>query len=111
MAEDIKIIDDLWILPTAEGYKVGLTSQAQEDLGTMTFATFPKVGQALSKGDSLLEVEAEKAVSEFSMPFNGTIVAVNVAAVADLSVLEDKDQTNAWIAVLAPVTEEELVQL
>lgn len=49
MAEEVKIIDNLWVLKTAEGYKVGLTNEAQEELGNITFATLPKVGQELKK--------------------------------------------------------------
>ncbi|MBO0446970.1 glycine cleavage system protein H [Enterococcus ureilyticus] len=108
MSEEIKIIDSLWVLKTAEGYKIGLTNNAQEDLGTITFATMPKVGQRLVKGDSLIELEAEKAVSEFSSPISGTISAINVAAEQDPSVLNDADQTKAWIAVLTDVDGTEL---
>ncbi|MEI5989044.1 glycine cleavage H-family protein [Enterococcus termitis] len=108
MAEELKKIDNLWILKTNEGYKVGLTNEAQEDLGNITFATMPKVGQALKKGDSLIEVEAEKAVSEFSTPISGTIVAINEAAEQDPSVLDDTDQTKAWIAILTDVDAAEL---
>ncbi len=60
---EMKQIDQLWILPTEAGYKIGLTAEAQEDLGKITFATFPKVGQTLAKGDSLIELEAEKKQS------------------------------------------------
>ncbi|ALS01083.1 glycine cleavage system protein H [Enterococcus silesiacus] len=110
MAEELKIIDSLWVLKTSDGYKIGLTNEAQEDLGTITFATMPKVGQTLQKGDSLIELEAEKAVSEFSTPISGTIVAINEAAEQDPSVLDDADQTNAWIAILTDVDEAELNQ-
>lgn len=110
MAEELKIIDNLWLLKTAEGYKVGLTNEAQEDLGNITFATMPKVGQELKKGDSLIELEAEKAVSEFSAPISGKIVAINEAAEQDPSTLDDTDQTNAWIAIFTDVDEAELKQ-
>lgn len=108
MAEELKIIESLWVLKTDAGYKIGLTNEAQEDLGTITFATMPKIGQRLEKGDSLIELEAEKAVSEFSSPISGTISAINEAAEQDPSVLDDADQTNAWIAILTDVDATEL---
>jgi glycine cleavage system H protein len=108
MADELKIIDGLWISKTSEGYKIGLTNEAQEDLGSITFATLPKVGQTLKKGDSLIEVEAEKAVSEFSSPIGGTVVAVNEAATNEPSLLDDADQTKAWIAILTNVDEAQL---
>lgn len=110
MAEELKIIDNLWVLKTNEGYKIGLTNETQEDLGTITFVTMPKVGQTVKKGDSLIELEAEKAVSEFSTPISGLIVAINEAVEQDTSVLDDPDQKNAWIAVLTDVDEAELNQ-
>ena len=110
MAEEVKIIDSLWVLKTDAGYKIGLTNETQEDLGNITFATMPKVGQKLQKGDSLIELEAEKAVSEFSTPISGTIVAINEAVEQDTSVLDDADQKNAWIAILTDVDEAELNQ-
>lgn len=110
MAEELKIIDSLWLLKTDAGYKIGLTNEAQEDLGNITFATMPKVGQTLKKGDSLIELEAEKAVSEFSTPLSGTISAINEAAEQDPSTLDDADQKNAWIAILTDIDEAELNQ-
>ncbi|MBO0423269.1 glycine cleavage system protein H [Enterococcus plantarum] len=111
MAEELKIIDSLWVLKTDAGYKIGLTNEAQEDLGNITFATMPKVGQSLEKGDSLIELEAEKAVSEFSSPISGTIAAINEAAAQDPSVLDDAEQKNAWIAILTDIDESELTQV
>lgn len=108
MAEEIKVIDSLWVLKTEAGYKIGFTNQVQEDLGNITFANLPKVGQSLKKGDSLIEVEAEKSVSDFSTPLSGKIVAINEAAEKDASVLDDQEQTNAWIAVIDATNEAEL---
>ena len=102
---EMKQIDQLWILPTEAGYKIGLTAEAQEDLGKITFATFPKVGQTLAKGDSLIELEAEKAVSS---PLSGKVVAINEAADQEPSAL---DEENAWIAVLADVEPTEFENL
>ena len=91
---EMKQIDQLWILPTEAGYKIGLTAEAQEDLGKITFATF--------------ELEAEKAVSEFSSPLSGKVVAINEAADQEPSAL---DEENAWIAVLADVEPTEFENL
>ena len=101
---EMKQIDQLWILPTEAGYKIGLTAEAQDDLGKITFATFPKVGQTLAKGDSLIELEAEK----FSSPLSGKVVAINEAADQEPSAL---DEENAWIAVLADVEPTEFENL
>ncbi|MGK0550699.1 glycine cleavage system protein H [Enterococcus faecalis] len=107
----MKRVDYLWVLPIEEGYKIGLTVAAQDDLGKISFATFPKVGQTLTAGDTLVELEAEKSVSEFTSPLSGTVKAINEAALNDPSVLDDDDQINAWIAVLTDVSDSEFEKL
>lgn len=39
---EMKQIDQLWILPTEAGYKIGLTAETQEDLGRLLLRHFPK---------------------------------------------------------------------
>jgi len=53
-------------------------------------------------------LEAEKAVSEFSSPLSGKVVAINEAADQEPSAL---DEENAWIAVLADVEPTEFENL
>lgn len=100
-----KVVDYLWIETVDNGYKVGLTNEAQEELGNVSFVTLPKVGQKLSKGDSFVELEAEKSVSEFGSPLNGTIREVNRAADKDPSLLDNKDDSQAWLAIFEDVSE------
>lgn len=99
------VVDYLWIEASSNGYKVGLTNEAQEELGNISFVTLPKVGQKLSKGDSFVELEAEKSVSEFASPLSGTIREVNGAADKDPSLLDNEDDSQAWLAVFEDVSE------
>ncbi|MGC6768934.1 glycine cleavage system protein H [Enterococcus sp. LJL51] len=105
MSTDRKVVDNLWIEKTTEGLKVGLTNAAQEDLGKISFVTLPKVGQKLSAGDSFVELEAEKSVSEFSSPISGMVAAVNEAADKNPELLDNEDETQAWLAVFTEVEE------
>ncbi|MBL1227948.1 glycine cleavage system protein H [Enterococcus sp. BWB1-3] len=106
MSMERTVIDNLWIEKTPEGYKVGLTNQAQDDLGSISFVTLPKVGQRLTKGDAFVELEAEKSVSEFSSPLTGTIVHINEGADKDPAVLDDVEESNAWLAIFSDVNED-----
>lgn len=108
MAEQLIIRDELWITPTVDGYKLGLTNETQAELGDITFVSLPKIGQTLTKGEAFAEVEAEKAVSEFSAPFSGTVSAVNTDAQTTPSILDDPQQTNAWLVELSGVQQEEV---
>ncbi|MBP2966943.1 glycine cleavage system protein H, partial [Acinetobacter baumannii] len=73
---------------------VGLTSVAQDDLGSISFVMFPKVGTVVTQGDSVVELEAEKAVVEYETPVSGTIVEINEAGQKDTKIL---DKPKAWL--------------
>ncbi|GAA3018109.1 glycine cleavage system protein H [Tetragenococcus solitarius] len=99
----LKKTDNLWVLFNGKEYVVGLTNKAQDDLGNITFASVPKVGQSYSKGDTLIDLEAEKATSEFVSPLTGTVSSVNEKIDEDVNVLNDEDELNAWILSLKDV--------
>lgn len=77
---------------------VGLTEDGRNELGNITFVSIPKVGTQLSTTDSLLNVEADKAVSDIPSPVAGKIIDVNKKAEDDPSVLNGADKTTSWIA-------------
>ncbi|AIM25928.1 arsenate reductase [Melissococcus plutonius] len=107
-----KIVEEiLWVAPVDNGYRIGLTNQAQDELGKITYATFPKPGQTIVKGESLIELEAEKSVSEYESPLTGTIHSINEAAAEDSSILDDLDEEKLWIVTLTEVAKEQFDQL
>ncbi|MFV0557586.1 MAG: glycine cleavage system protein H [Enterococcus sp.] len=107
----LKRKDNLWILFNGKEYCVGLTQAAQKELGDITFASLPKVGQTLTVGQTLLEVEAEKAVSEFASPLSGVISSVNEKIAEDIAVLNDNDEMNAWLVSFKEVPVSEFEEL
>ncbi|WP_283678574.1 glycine cleavage system protein H [Lentilactobacillus sp. Marseille-Q4993] len=77
---------------------VGLTEEGKSELGNITFVSLPKVGDKLSTKDTLLNVEADKAVSDIESPVDGTIIEINSDAVNDPSLLNGSDKSTSWIA-------------
>ena len=57
--------------------RVGLTDHAQDALGDIVFVQLPMIGQDVSPGDPIGEVESTKSVSDVFAPVAGTVVAVN----------------------------------
>ncbi len=57
--------------------RVGITDYAQDQLGDVVFVQLPTVGDSVSSGDSIAEVESTKSVSEIYAPLAGEITAVN----------------------------------
>lgn len=90
----------LWVAEVEDGLRVGLTKESQEDLGTISFVSLPKVGQSYAEGDALFEVEAEKAVSEFKSPVTGKVIAINSESETKPEILNEADPATSWIAVM-----------
>lgn len=109
--ECLKKTDNLWVLHNGKEYVIGLTNKAQNDLGKVSFASVPKVGQMYNKGETLIELEAEKATSELDSPLTGTVASVNEKIAEDVDVLNDEDELNAWVLSLNDVEENEFEAL
>ncbi|WP_071131325.1 glycine cleavage system protein H [Enterococcus timonensis] len=98
--------DGLLFIQTLDNkVRIGLTAQAQEDLGKVTFVNLPKIGAEFKKGDSLVEVEAEKAVNEFVAPIAGTITAVHQEASDQPELLDNPEAFSAWLVEMIPAAQ------
>ncbi len=69
-----------WVLPSAEGtVRVGITDYAATQLGDVVHVQLPLVGDSVSTGDPVGEVESTKSVSDVFAPVTGQVVARNDA--------------------------------
>ena len=68
-----------WIDPSQDPSPVGITLHAAEELGEIVYVELPSVGDTVTAGDSVGEIESTKAVSELYVPVTGEIVEVNEA--------------------------------
>ncbi len=59
--------------------RVGITDHAQDALGDIVFVQLPAVGDEVSPGNPMGEVESTKSVSDVYAPVPGTVTAVNDA--------------------------------
>ena len=62
--------------------RIGITDHAQDALGDIVFVQLPDVGEQVSPGNPIGEVESTKSVSDVYAPIAGVVSAVN-AALAD----------------------------
>jgi glycine cleavage system H protein len=58
---------------------IGITDYAQEALGDIVYVSLPEVGETLTPGASVGELESTKSVSDIYAPLAGTVVARNDA--------------------------------
>ncbi|AZZ41806.1 glycine cleavage system protein H [Acidipropionibacterium jensenii] len=56
---------------------VGITDYATQELGDVVFVSLPQVGQQVSAGTAIGEVESTKSVSDLFSPVSGTVTEVN----------------------------------
>src|SRR3978361_2425139 len=59
--------------------RVGITDHAQDALGDIVFVQLPEVGEEVSPGNPIGEVESTKSVSDVYAPIAGVVAAVNDA--------------------------------
>ena len=96
-----------WVLFAGDGSaKVGLTDHAQEALGDLVFVNLPEVGDALTCGEALGDVESVKAVSDVFSPVTGTVKAVN-EALLDAPESINADPYGAWLVEVEDITGQE----
>ncbi len=76
-----------WVRQNDDGsLTVGISDNAQDQLGDMVFVELPEVGQSISAGEACAVVESVKAASDVYAPVSGEVLEVN----ADL---EDSPET------------------
>ena len=96
-----------WVLFADDGTaKVGLTDHAQDALGDLVFVNLPQVGDALTCGEALGDVESVKAVSDVISPVSGVVKAVN-EELLDNPALVNEDPYGAWLVQVEEVSDEE----
>ncbi len=66
-----------WIKPDGDGYAIGLTAYAIEQLGDIVYMELPEVGKELAQGDVFGIVESVKSASDLYMPIGGTVTQVH----------------------------------
>lgn len=70
---------DEWVRIDGDVVTVGITDFAQDALGELVHVDLPEVGDEVSTGDAICEVESVKAVAEVYSPVSGEVVEVNEA--------------------------------
>ena len=67
-----------WVRDLGDGVvRIGITDHAQSQLGDVVFVQLPAVGDTVTAGAAVGEVESTKSVSDIYAPVSGTVVAVN----------------------------------
>lgn len=80
--------------------RIGITDHAQDQLGDVVFVQLPAVGDAVSAGSSIGEVESTKSVADIYAPLSGTVVAVNDALADTPELINSGPYDDGWMIEL-----------
>ena len=82
---------------------IGISDFAQDSLGDIVFIGLPSVGDTVTMGEALGDVESVKAVSDVLSPATGEVTAVNETAL-DSPEAVNADPYGVWLAQIGNIT-------
>ncbi len=100
-----------WIRVEEDLGVVGITRQAQRELGEVVHVELPAVGKMVRAGDEIAVLESTKAAADIYSPVSGEIVEIN-QKLADFSELVNNEpETSGWLFKIRCTNLEEVEKL
>ncbi len=81
---------------------VGITDFAQDQLGDIVYVELPDVGEVLTAGSVVGELESTKSVSDVFSPLSGEVVARNEALDGAAEVINSDPYGEGWLLKIRP---------
>ena len=85
-----------------ENVRVGITDYAQDALGDIVYVSLPDVGEEVSAGSVVGELESTKSVSEIYAPITGTVIARNDELDGSPELINADPYGKGWILEIRP---------
>ena len=92
-----------WIRVEDDGYVVGITDFAQQQLSDLTYVDLPTAGDDVAAEHEVAVVESVKAASDIYAPVNGVISEVNSALENEPELINADAFGNGWIFKMTPL--------
>jgi len=89
--------DHEWVAVDGDVATIGITDFAQAALGDVVFVSLPEVGDTITAGDAVGEIESTKSVSDLVAPVSGEVTEVNAAAVEATDLLNSDPFGEGWL--------------
>jgi glycine cleavage system H protein len=84
----------------ADTVRIGITDFAQDSLGDIVYVQLPAVGDEVTGGSPMGELESTKSVSDLFAPLSGTVTASNDALEASPELCNTDPYGDGWIVEL-----------
>jgi glycine cleavage system H protein len=89
--------DHEWIRVEGTTGFVGITDNAQGELGDVVFVELPQKGKQVKQGETFGTIEAVKAVSDLYSPVSGEIIELNAALEKSPEVVNKQPYGGGWM--------------
>jgi len=87
-----------WIRIEDDGsVRIGITDNAQAQLGDLVFVELPEAGNHYDAGDACAVVESVKAASDIYAPLSGEVLAVNEELVDQPELINSSAYGDGWL--------------
>ncbi|MCX6395161.1 MAG: glycine cleavage system protein GcvH [Propionibacteriales bacterium] len=90
-----------WVRTTAATVRIGITDYAQEALGDIVYVQLPEVGETVTAGAAVGELESTKSVSDVYSPVTGEVLARNDALDATPELVNSDPYGAGWLFEVA----------
>jgi glycine cleavage system H protein len=90
-----------WVKAEGDVFLVGITDNAQDQLGDLVFVGDVNAGATLKAGETAGVIESVKAASDIYAPVDGEIVAFNEALESEPDLI-NKAAFDTWIFKIKP---------
>ena len=77
---------------------VGISEHAAHELGDITFVEMPQIGKAVKQFEILGSIESVKAASDIYSPISGKVVKINDALETAPEIVNDSAEDAGWMA-------------
>ncbi len=99
--EDIKYHKEhAWAKIDGSMATIGITDYAQDSLGDIVYIELPEIGDTVTAGSEMSEIESTKATAPVISPVSGTITKVNSALEDEPEIINTDPYVKGWIAVV-----------
>ena len=100
-----------WVVVEDKVATVGITNNAQEQLGDVVYVDLPEVGREVKKGEVVASIESVKAAADVYAPLSGKIVEVNEKLDTEPELLNRDPEGEGWLFKMEISDESELEDL
>ena len=92
-----------WVVIDGDTATIGISDFAQSELGDLVFVNLPEPGDEVEAGESFVDVESVKAVSDIYSPVSGTVAEIN-EELLDAPELINENANDAWFIKVEGIT-------